>query len=367
MKPPCESVMNLRSKRHNSLSRAAHRILAAAHAAFFRTATISRLRRDLREKELQLLQQTAAARFTRRIFERSATAARMGVWYCSLPDNTLEWTDVIYDIFDLPQGSALRREDTIACYTADSLEKLLRLREAAIQSGEGFTMEAEIVTAKGNRRWIRITATVDRKGGVPTRIFGIKQDITEEKLLRERTEYLAAFDVMTGLANRAQFQSRLQEFCTADRMADRVSALMILDLDGFKQLNDTFGHADGDDTLKETARRLQEACAECTLIARIGGDEFAVLVDDVRDVTALREIAMRIVRTLYRRVTIDGCSVQLGASVGVAVFDASVDTVERLFKKADAALYDAKAAGRNTYSLYSENDARAERFASMPA
>ena len=325
--------------------------LEKARALIFPRGTrlIAHLRAELRVRDIFIQEQAARLAHSQKIFDRSSAVARIGVWHCSLPDNRLEWTDMVYDIFDLPRGSALDRDTTVGCYAPDSVIELGIRRSRAIAERSGFSMDAEIVTHKGNRRWIRITATVECEGGQPVRIFGMKQDITEEKLMADKTRYLAAFDVMTGLANRAQFQSRLAEFCDVTPAGDAGSALMLIDLDGFKGLNDTFGHAAGDACLQETADRLRDLCHEASLIARIGGDEFAVLFSGMTDRRRLDEIARAIVHGLDVPIRRDDRCLQTSASAGVAFIDG--ETPEELFQKADMALYEAKAGGRNTFRV----------------
>ena len=168
-------------------------------------------------------------------------------------------------------GSPVDRETTLACYSPASRIRLDALRSQAIAERGGFTLDAEIMTVAGNRRWIRLTATVECDSGIPVRIFGMKQDITEEKILADRTRYLAEFDTLTGLPNRTVFYTRLTAM-------GRMGALLLLDLDGFKQVNDTHGHMAGDACLTEVGRRLMETCRHTEFVARIGGDEFGIVV-----------------------------------------------------------------------------------------
>jgi diguanylate cyclase (GGDEF)-like protein len=312
--------------------------------------SLARLQADLTQKDALIREQAAALLHSRKIFDRSSEVARIGVWECSLPDGTLTWTDVVYDIFDLPRGSAIDRERTLQLYSEASARELELRRSRAIEECSGFSMDAEIVTARGNRRWMRLTATVECEDGIPVRIFGMKQDITDEKLMLDRTRYLADFDIMTGLANRSQFQSNLQDFCDRPIEQDSLSALFLVDLDGFKVVNDTLGHAVGDDCLKETASRLMGVCHDAALISRIGGDEFAVLLGPGVDAAAVADLALAIVGNLGRPVDHFAGPVKLGASVGIALFDGS--QASEIFSKADTALYAAKAAGRNTFRIF---------------
>lgn len=306
------------------------------------TLEIAWLKAELAAQARLIAEQETALRHSRKIFSRASEAARIGVWECSLPDEALTWTDVVYDLFDLPRGSVIDRPAILACYTEESRQALTALRSRAIAERGGFTLDAEIVTAKGRRRWIRLTATVESENGRAVRIFGMKQDITEERLLWERTRYLAEYDVMTGLANRSQFQARLD---TAEE-ADRPGALMLVDLDGFKLINDTYGHAIGDESLKAVAQRLIATCGDVELIARIGGDEFAVLLAHGVSDAESDALAAAIVAALRQPYECDGRVLGMGASVGVARADGC--SAEDLFARADAALYAAKAAGRNT-------------------
>lgn len=313
-------------------------------------AEIERLQAELEAQALLIREQSKALAHSRKLFERASAAARIGVWECTLADESLNWTDMVYDIFDLRRGSALDRKQILTCYTEESLKALHELRSRAIEQRGGFTLDAEIVTAKGRRRWIRITATVECEADVPVRIFGMKQDITEEKILWERTRYLAEFDGMTGLANRVQFQARVSDLGAGDARCSAIGALLLVDLDGFKQVNDTFGHAIGDECLKEAARRLGDVCREADLVARIGGDEFAVLLGRHLAPGAIEDLAGRIVEAMKRPVGSGGQSFRLGASVGIARAEGC--TPSDLFARADAALYAAKAAGRNTFRTF---------------
>lgn len=313
-------------------------------------ATIAELTAQLETQAALIREQAACLAHSRKIFDRSSAAARIGVWECNLADESLQWTDVVYDIFDLPRRSALDRNQTLACYSADSVKELRLRRSKAIEEHSGFSLDAEIVTAKGNRRWIRITATVESENGVAVRIFGMKQDITEEKILADRTRYLAEFDVMTGLANRSQFQSKLSELSERPAEGEPLGALVLIDLDQFKDVNDTFGHAAGDECLKEAALRLRHVCREAELVARIGGDEFAVLLASHLELKAIGELARRIIEVLSNPFDHHGKPLNLGASVGIALVGTCAPS--QLFMQADSALYAAKAAGRNTFRIF---------------
>jgi len=281
----------------------------------------------------------------RLVFERSSAAARIGLWECDLSSENLIWSDVVYDIFGLPRGSRLDRQATLERYVGNSARELVSRRTAAIRERTGFTLDAEIIAFTGQTRWIRITASVDCRDGQPFRVFGMKQDITEEKLLADRTRYLAENDVLTGLANRAKFQSTLSRVCA--NTGGTSKALLIVDLDGFKLVNDTHGHMAGDECLREAARRMRSICGDNELVARLGGDEFGIVCSGEVDLPALNALAQAIIEEMQRPVFYGGQALHFGASVGIALLDRC--TPSQLYKAADAALYEAKSAGRNAF------------------
>ncbi|WP_040325781.1 diguanylate cyclase domain-containing protein [Aurantimonas manganoxydans] len=315
------------------------------------TARIARLSAALEATSRLLRQKNTQLAHMTKIFDRASEAARMGVWECALPQNTLRWTDVVYDLYELPRGAPLDRKTILKCYPEESRRTLEKIRNEAIATRGGFGLDVEITTATGRQRWIRITASVECENGEPVRIFGFKQDITEEKLLADKMRYLAEYDVMTGLANRSQFQTRLADLEGTTAGKRPVGALLLIDLDGFKAINDTYGHAFGDVCLKATATRLRQVCDDAELVARIGGDEFAVLLGSHRDAVAVETLAATIV-DLLNGPAADGTASDLGASVGIAMAEAGM-APDTLFCRADSALYAAKASGRNAYRMFS--------------
>lgn len=288
-----------------------------------------------------------------KLFERSSEAAKIGVWECSLDGEQLTWTDVVYDIFDLPRGSRLDRAEILRFYPSTSRAELERVRSRAIECGEGLTLDVQIHTAKGRDKWIRITATVEREHEVPIRIFGLKQDITTERLLVEQTRYLAEYDSLTGLANRATFQRSLDALASASPPR---GTLLLLDLDGFKQVNDRHGHAQGDACLQQLARRLGSVCADAKVVARIGGDEFAILIDQQASHEHTKSVSERIIEAFRSPIMSGSESFVLGASIGIAHFGAGQNDSDAasIFTDADLALYEAKSAGKNAYCFFEQ-------------
>jgi len=179
------------------------------------------------------------------------------------------------------------------------------------------------------------------------------QDITERLRLEQRLLHLANYDPLTDLTNRAYFQEGLVRAIARSKRTKGTLALLMLDLDQFKLVNDTLGHDVGDGLLQAVAQRLRQAVRECDIIARLGGDEFAIIVEDLDDdYQSGKNIAEKLVADLAKPYNVGGKQLVVEASIGLAFFSAEIDDGRTLVKCADMALYAAKDAGRNNYQLY---------------
>jgi diguanylate cyclase (GGDEF)-like protein len=177
-------------------------------------------------------------------------------------------------------------------------------------------------------------------------------DVTEQRLADARVRYLAHHDTLTGLANRVQLRQRMPEFCPPDAADQQITAFLMIDLDGFKGINDTLGHDVGDELLVEIGRRLQALVREVDFVARLGGDEFVVLQPGCHQVGETGALAERLLQRLAEPMQIGGQQVRVGASIGIALYPTDGHDGDALFKHADIALYSAKAAGRGTFRFF---------------
>jgi two-component system sensor kinase FixL len=152
--------------------------------------TTARMADALIHHERLAAEQAAVIAHYKKMYDRSSALAKIGVWECKLPSEALTWTDGVYDLFELPRGSPIDRARIVELYDEPSRREMERLRAAAIHQGVSFTLDIKIRTAKGNERWLRLTGDLEREHGRPARIFGTKQDITEEKSAQERVKAL---------------------------------------------------------------------------------------------------------------------------------------------------------------------------------
>ena len=190
----------------------------------------------------------------------------------------------------------------------------------------------------------------------------ILRDATVEKQTGEATSRLALEDSLTGLANRSEFRNRFVDMAASAQRHAQSLVLMLIDLDRFKEVNDSLGHTAGDALLQQAAHRMRAVVRDTDFIARFGGDEFVVLLPDADSPQEAGAVAEKLVASLSRPFHISEREVQIGASIGLAAYPQDAPDLDQLFMKADLALYRAKAAGRGVYRFYSaQMDAGAHR------
>ncbi|HBG04122.1 MAG: signal protein [Geobacteraceae bacterium GWC2_58_44] len=182
----------------------------------------------------------------------------------------------------------------------------------------------------------------------------IFRDITERKLAKARLESLAHYDSLTSLPNRVLFFDRLQHAVTEAKRYRHALGLMFLDLDRFKQINDTFGHAAGDAVLVEAGRRLKECVRGCDMVARMGGDEFTIILSKLAEEADAAVVAERIIEAFSHPFAIDAAIASIGVSIGICVYPTYDTDLDGMVRRADLALYRAKEDGRNRYCFYTE-------------
>jgi diguanylate cyclase (GGDEF)-like protein/PAS domain S-box-containing protein len=218
------------------------------------------------------------------------------------------------------------------------------------------SIEFRLIAGSGSRHWMEARySPVRDKGGRLIEVEGIMIDVTERKAAEEKILRLARTDPLTGLANRATFAERLHLAFNASRRGGSSIAVLYLDLDHFKDVNDTLGHPMGDSLLTTVAARLLSAVRETDLVARFGGDEFAILQADVGDPAVAGALAEKIRLSLDRPYVLDGNILNLTTSIGVAPLGADTVEADAMLAQADLALYRAKEEGRNQYRFHSKD------------
>ncbi|MBL8492121.1 MAG: GGDEF domain-containing protein, partial [Rhodocyclaceae bacterium] len=188
--------------------------------------------------------------------------------------------------------------------------------------------------------------------GRSSHYIGIYADITDLKATQQKLERLANFDALTGLPNRTLLTDRLRQAMAQARRRRRLLAVCFLDLDAFKPINDSHGHAVGDRILAEVGRRLQGAVRAGDTVARFGGDEFVILLGDLADEAELSAGLGRVLELVAEPYPVDDLELHLSASIGVALFPSDPADPDMLLRHADQAMYEAKREGRNRYRVF---------------
>jgi diguanylate cyclase (GGDEF)-like protein len=313
----------------------------------------------------ELAAERALAARHKRMLNSASRLAKLGSWELDLATMDYVWSDGMFDLHEVDSSFDYRDpvNNVDRFYFPADRARVHNAVQAFRQDNRPFAVEARMRTAQGNERWSRLTGEVEYEDGLLVRRFGVKQDITAEKTMLDRVARLARLDDLTGLSKRSVLIEHLTSLIGAADIARRRVALFFIDLDGFKAVNDSRGHEAGDTCLIRIARRLRSLPIGRKLVARIGGDEFAIAVDGLDNASEQTRIAKVILHEISRNIRWRGETLSVGASVGVASTLGEALDPEALMREADLAMYAAKAAGRNravsyTSDLDAETDAR---------
>jgi diguanylate cyclase (GGDEF)-like protein len=295
--------------------------------------------------------------------------ARLGSWDFDVVSSTISWSEEVYNILDPTQKVALPSFDAFLAWVhTEDRELVAKWFCEAVATGQVSNLTHRIVRRDGSLQHIQqqAEATVAESGRV-SGLSGTLQDITERRQTEEKIRQLAYFDSLTGLANRECFKEHFMQAIALARHYGRQLAILFLDLDNFKRINDTLGHNVGDLLLKAVATRLR-SCVRASdaimrfdtvqnteQIARLGGDEFTVLLSEVGSNDDAARVAKRILETLAKPLTVGGHEVFITPSIGIALFPQDGEDADSLIKHADIAMYYAKHCGKNLYKFYTES------------
>ena len=261
-----------------------------------------------------------------------------------------------------PAGLAMLEVDTLQEAQNYSLTSFLLPQWRApfigilrsVMQGENANLEFEIQGARGTHRWLETNAVPmhDSEGNI-TMLLGITRDVTERKANEKRIDYLANFDSLTGLPNRMQLDIRIKDLLSLARRHKQEFAIMFLDLDHFKDINDTLGHTIGDKLLVNSSHRLKSILREEDTLARMGGDEFIILLPKI-DMNGVSQVAQKLLDTFKKPFDIDGNELSISVSIGIALYPNDGLDFDTLYKNADTAMYRAKKEGRNSFYFFTE-------------
>ncbi|WP_322965736.1 diguanylate cyclase domain-containing protein [Sphingomonas fuzhouensis] len=286
--------------------------------------------------------QAADLRAKDRTVRQVERLALIGSWRITLENGQAMWSEGVYRIHELPPGQEFSVEQGLSYYPPAARDILRRTIAETVRTGAPFDIELDFVTAMGRQRRVRVMGEREMLDGQPHGLIGMFQDVTERHALETQLRRNADTDALTLLANRAAFDRTLEAAIAEAVDSGTALGLVLIDLDGFKLINDTLGHPAGDEVLRIVGQRLRSDWLDGSFVARLGGDEFGVIVRDpalLADTDALR---MRIETLLTIAITIEGLTMRCAGTVCVTLRPEDCRTNRDFMHHADSRLYGAK-------------------------
>ena len=284
------------------------------------------------------------------LLESACELGKLGAWERDVGTGQLSWTEGMFSLHEMTWADRNITEH-LDLYPEPERTRLAALMADADRAKRPFRFEGRMYTTKGKLRWVRLVSEVELAGDRFVRRYGLMQDVTEETVLLERVKHLANSDELTGLANRRALRRRLAELSKSREMPAAIT-LLALDLDGFKEINDTHGHAAGDACLRRMTGRLRAALGPGVLVARTGGDEFAFIWTGTEGPVP-DDLIEKIFEAVHAPIIWRGHGFHLSCSIGAATRqDGCRFNADDLLHEADLALYEAKREGKNCWRLF---------------
>ncbi len=334
------------------------RFLAYAVALWFVVRGEGQILNELEAHRLRLTELVAER--TRKYQQSEAQlkdaqrVAHLGSWRKDIESGKMEWSDELFRILGFEPESVPPTLETFRMVLGDEGNRFLGEYDETIMCDGSMQQVCRITCLSGEVRYLRVSAVInyDEKKR-PFEIVGIALDITEQREKEAQIEHLANHDALTDLPGLRLSREIMKAELARSKRSKTIFAVMFIDLDGFKQINDTLGHDIGDSLLQEVAKRLTSCLRDCDMIARVGGDEFLVLQTDVRNSAAVASVAQKLVNNIAKPYEIRGHVIQIGASIGISLYPEHGDTTISLMKKADQAMYRVKKDGKNSFEFAS--------------
>ncbi|MFT4764647.1 MAG: diguanylate cyclase (GGDEF)-like protein/PAS domain S-box-containing protein [Oleispira sp.] len=301
------------------------------------------------------------------LLQESQQVAKVGGWELNLETGLLYWTAETYRIHEAnPDEFDPTVDAGIDYFLPESREILALALDQAINKGIGYDLELETLTTQGRKIDVRTTCNVTKKGDKSIRLAGIFQDISEQKSIQRKLEHSNAkleeansalqlsahYDPLTGLPNRILLSDRMQQAMTKSVRRNQLVAIAFIDLDGFKVLNDGYGHDVGDQFLQQIAQQLKLSLREGDTLAHIGGDEFVAVIEELNEIKDSHTILSRLLDAATKELIVNGTLLRVSASIGVTFYPQNNDSPDQLLRQADQAMYKAKQLGKNRWHIF---------------
>lgn len=331
---------------------------------------------SLKEAKERSDRQNAELEQTTRRLDLALDSYQCGLWEADLDLGRTFWDVRMHQLYGLAFTDGLvTREAWLNAVYPEDRQAIMENVERCVKEDAGYVHEARILLPDGGIRHVRSVGKIHYGHGGSRKLVGLAFDVTDDVILKQnlkaakdqadaknieleqaktRIEHNALHDPLTGLGNRRKLDDELTGIAELSETTDMRVGILHVDLDRFKQINDTLGHAAGDALLVHASQVLSSSTREGDLVARIGGDEFVVVVADTTDETYLSTLARRIITLMQQPVDYEGHLCRFGVSIGIALAEGRAIDTARLLVNADIALYRAKALGRNRHEFFTE-------------
>lgn len=304
---------------------------------------------------------------TNELLKESQAVAHVGGWELSLDTGYLFWTAETYRIYDTsPEEFSPTVDAGVDTFLPSSRELLTLAMDNAIENGVDFDLELEALTTKGRKIDVRTTCHAIQESGKTVRLRGIFQDISEQKTIQRKLELAnndleninatlqlsAHYDELTELPNRTLLSDRMQQAMTKCARHKQFVAIAFIDLDGFKAINDSYGHGVGDQFLRKIAQGLHLSLRGGDTLARIGGDEFVAVIEELDSASDSHVVLRRLLEAASTELEVGGKRLKVTASIGVTFYPQDDCSPDQLLRQADQAMYQAKQLGKNCFHIF---------------
>lgn len=281
--------------------------------------------------------------------------ANIGSWEYDVLNKKLKLSDEIYRIFKLDLNTILTWDNFLSFISDNDYPNTTQKLKHAIEKGSMFDLNYSAKLQNGSLIDVHTRGKVLRKPDGSVKITAVSMDITQEKKDKQTIERLAYYDSLTSLPNRSLLKDRIHKAIQVAKREKTKLAILFLDLDHFKLINDTLGHDTGDKLLIYVSNLLKKQLRESDTIARIGGDEFVVLLPNFSSTKDIDKISNKFIQNLHGQHIIDNHQLYITTSIGIAIYPDNGKDLDTLMTNADTAMYDAKRDGRNNYKFFSKN------------
>ncbi|WP_018700225.1 putative bifunctional diguanylate cyclase/phosphodiesterase [Amorphus coralli] len=301
---------------------------------------------------VEFARETAQARRTDMLMSRIETMSKAGRWHLDLGTQSLSWSEEVFRIHGMKPVPTMSLDQALKPFAEETRTLVRKQFDDAVRYGSGFTFTYPILTDAGERKVVRVMGEVERDNGLTVGLFGVLQDVTEQKEAERRLWWTANHDPLTGLPNRMLFQDRLSRALEHAKRFDEEIALVILDVDNFKMVNDVYGHEAGDRLLKEISDILLDTIRTTDSIARLGGDEFALILGDLKTSGDMQPPLDRLKRATEFGFEYRGTRIPVRMSLGVALYPGHGQGGDELYRNADLALFRTKTNPERRLTVY---------------